>query len=59
MSVAFVDLSDFNPVKARSADILDAISLHIDDAAFMPVTQDLSGSKLAHMNAWIEAGCPQ
>jgi hypothetical protein len=46
-------------VSGSSAVVLEAIRLSIEDAAHTPVTRDLSASRPAMIQAWIENGCPE
>ena len=54
-----LDLSDFQTVVSRSSELLEVISLPIDDPAFMPVTRDLSASHRTLIQTWIRNGCPR
>jgi hypothetical protein len=54
-----LDLSDFQAVSSRSSEVLEVISLPIDDPAFMPVTRDLSASHRTLIQTWIRNGCPR
>jgi hypothetical protein len=54
-----LDLSSFRAVSGSSAEVLDTISLPIEDPAHMPVTRDLSASHRALIQTWIRNGCPE
>jgi hypothetical protein len=56
---ARLDLSSYEAVSASSAEVMEVISLPIDDPAHMPVTRDLSASRRALIQTWIKNGCPQ
>jgi hypothetical protein len=53
-----VDLSSYEDVKASSAEILEVISLPVEDPGSMPVTRDLSAYHRKMIQAWIARGCP-
>jgi hypothetical protein len=54
-----IDLSDYQAVFSNSAEILDVISLPIQDPAHMPVTRDLSAAHRTLIQTWIKNGLPQ
>jgi hypothetical protein len=54
-----LDLSSYEAVSGSSAEVLEVISLPIDDPAHMPVTRDLSASRRLPIQTWIKNGCPE
>jgi hypothetical protein len=52
-------LSSFQAVFGSSAEVLETISLPIEDPAHIPVTRDLSASHRALIQTWIRNDCPE
>lgn len=55
---SFINLSDYTSVYSNKDQIKVALTLDMNNPNHMPVTRDLSQSKLAAMIAWIENDCP-
>lgn len=56
---SFINLKDYTSVYSNKDQILMALTLDINNPNHMPVTRDLSRSKLNAMVAWILADCPE
>jgi hypothetical protein len=54
-----LDLSDYDAVSSNASEVLDVISLPIEDPAHMPVTRDLSKANRTLIQTWINAGSPR
>ena len=54
-----LDLSSYEAVSRGADEIRETTALPIEDPAHMPVTRDLSASRLAILQAWIRNGCPR
>jgi hypothetical protein len=54
-----VDLSDYASVQAHSAQVQQVLRLPRHSPAYMPVTRDLSASKLAMLLQWFADGMPE